>query len=145
MGSLSFGEILTIVVIILIIFGPNRLPEFARKIGEMMAWARKSMQDFTQSIQGELGDGMQPLSDLKREFDGARNDLTGAINSIVTSAPTQMPVPPETTEPPESTIDSNETDPEPNRGGEEPVDESSAPPGAEDTKPSEPERRSEDT
>lgn len=89
MGSLSFGEIITILVIILIIFGPKRLPEFARKVGELIAWARKSLRDFTETIEGELGEGTQPLADLKREFDGARNDLTGAINSIGGSGSSQ--------------------------------------------------------
>ena len=89
MGSLSFGEIFTILVIVLIIFGPKRLPEFARKVGELIAWARKSLQDFTATIEGELGEGTQPLADLKREFDGARNDLTGAINTIGGSGSSQ--------------------------------------------------------
>lgn len=82
MGSLSFGEIFTILVIILIIFGPNRLPEFARKIGQMIAWGRKSLQDFTDSVQTEAGDGLQPLADLKAEFDGARQDLSGAVATL---------------------------------------------------------------
>jgi len=89
MGSLSFGEIFTILVIVLIIFGPKRLPEFARKIGELIAWARKSLRDFTETIEGELGEGTQPLADLKREFDGARNDLTGAINTLGGSGSSQ--------------------------------------------------------
>ena len=94
MGSFSFGEILTILVIILIVFGPNRLPEFARKVGELIAWSRKSIREFTESVEGELGDGMQPLSDLKREFDGARNDLTGAINTIGTGSTSSTRKPP---------------------------------------------------
>ena len=132
MGSLSFGEILTIVVIILIIFGPNRLPEFARKVGEMIAWARKSMQDFTQSVQGELGDGMQPLSDLKREFDGARSDLTGAINSISTSAPTPTPMAPETSDDPDS---SDGTGDDPGTGNDETAEVDSVDDAADPTDP----------
>ena len=31
MGSLSISEILTILVVILVIFGPDRLPEFVRE------------------------------------------------------------------------------------------------------------------
>ena len=82
MGSLSFGEIFTILVIILIIFGPNRLPEFARKVGQLIAWGRKSLQDFTESVQGEAGEGLQPLADLKAEFDGARQDISGAMSTL---------------------------------------------------------------
>lgn len=109
MGSLSFGEILTILVIILIIFGPKRLPEFARKTGELIAWARKSLRDFTESIEGELGEGTQPLADLKREFDGARNDLTGTINSIGGSGTPQPTAPSETGDEAEPTVEGTET------------------------------------
>ena len=94
MGSLSFGEIFTILVIILIIFGPNRLPEFARKVGQLIAWGRKSLQDFTESVQGEAGEGLQPLADLKAEFDGARQDISGAMSTL-TGAGTREPLKPQ--------------------------------------------------
>ena len=94
MGSLSFGEIFTILVIILIIFGPNRLPEFARKVGQLIAWGRKSLQDFTESVQGEAGEGLQPLADLKAEFDGARQDISGAMSTL-TGTGTKEPLKPQ--------------------------------------------------
>lgn len=94
MGSLSFAEIFTILVIILIIFGPNRLPEFARKVGQLIAWGRKSLQDFTESVQGEAGEGLQPLADLKAEFDGARKDISGAMSTL-TGTSTKEPLKPQ--------------------------------------------------
>jgi len=128
MGSLSFGEIFTILVIILIIFGPNRLPEFARKVGQLIAWGRKSLQDFTESVQGEAGEGLQPLADLKAEFDGARQDISGAMSTLTgtgTKEPLKpqspggpgerSPRPPDAATPPAAEDDSN--DPTPARSG----------------------------
>lgn len=137
MGSFSFGEILTILVIILIIFGPNRLPEFARKVGELIAWSRKSLREFTESIEGEVGDGMQPLADLKREFDGARNDLTGAINSISTGATTQprTPADPQDDAPDDGTSAAAESDGDGTEGDAELERETSAPVDGADPSP----------
>jgi sec-independent protein translocase protein TatB len=88
MGSLTFSEILTILVVILIIFGPKRLPEFARKVGQFIAWGRKSMQEFTANMQRELGDDIQPLTDLSTEIQGAKNDFTDAVKAVSGTMPT---------------------------------------------------------
>lgn len=86
MGSLSFGEILTIVVIILIVFGPNRLPEFARRVGEFLAKARAMTQEFSRAVQAEYGDDAKPLTDVMKEFDGVRKDLSDAVGAVTGSS-----------------------------------------------------------
>ncbi len=78
MGSLSFAEILTILVVILIIFGPNRLPEFARKLGALMAKARKMTSQFTSDIAGEFSDSADPLKSAKDDYEGIKDDLKKA-------------------------------------------------------------------
>ncbi len=86
MGSLSFGEILTIVVIILIVFGPNRLPEFARRVGELLAKARAMTQEFSRAVQAEYGDDAKPLTDVMKEIDGVRKDLSDAVGAVTGSS-----------------------------------------------------------
>jgi sec-independent protein translocase protein TatB len=78
MGSLSFAEIVTIVVVILIIFGPNRLPELSRRIGQLVAKARKATAQFTSEISGEFADTADPLKGAKDDFDGIKDDLKKA-------------------------------------------------------------------
>lgn len=91
MGSLSFSEIFTILVIILIIFGPKRLPEFARKVGEFIAWGRRSMQEFTATVQREMGDDAQPLIDLQTEIRGAQGDFSNAVKAVSGPLPSDIP------------------------------------------------------
>lgn len=86
MGSLSFGEILTIVVIILIVFGPNRLPEFARRVGQFLAKARAMTREFSQAVQAEYGDDAKPLTDVMKEIDGVRKDLSDAVGAVTGSS-----------------------------------------------------------
>ena len=93
MGSLSFSEIFTIALVILIIFGPNRLPELSRKIGQLLAWGRRSMQDFTNQINAEFGDQTQPLADLRKDVEGIRSDLSSAMEAM--SKPLSTPLAPD--------------------------------------------------
>jgi len=82
MGSLSFGEILTIILVILIIFGPKRLPEFSRKIGEFVAKARSAMGDFTSNIQNEMGDDGGTMRGISEDIAGIKKDVSTAAAAL---------------------------------------------------------------
>ena len=86
MGSLSISEILTILVVILIIFGPSRLPELARRLGELLAKAREATSSFTKQLEAEYGDAIEPISGLKDQFDGIKKDITEAVTTIGNAA-----------------------------------------------------------
>jgi sec-independent protein translocase protein TatB len=82
MGSLSFAEIITILLVVLIVFGPNRLPEFARKLGELMAQARRATSQFSKDISTEWGDAVEPIRAVKDDYDGVKKDLKDATAAI---------------------------------------------------------------
>jgi sec-independent protein translocase protein TatB len=90
MGSLGFGEILVIVFVALIVFGPQRLPEITKKAGQMVAKAREMSRSFTESLDGELGELAAPIKDLKGEYDATIGDMKG-IASSVTGMSAEMP------------------------------------------------------
>ncbi len=56
MLGIGVVEILFILVIALVIFGPARLPEVARTLGKGMYWLRNASSSFTQQISKELSD-----------------------------------------------------------------------------------------
>jgi len=53
-GPLGFQEVLFILVLALLIFGPRRLPEIGRTIGKGMAQFRKASNDLKRSIESEI-------------------------------------------------------------------------------------------
>lgn len=55
MGSLGGAEILVILVIALLVLGPERLPEAARQVGRVLAEVRRMSSGF----QAEMRDAMQ--------------------------------------------------------------------------------------
>lgn len=53
LGGISWPEILIILVIALIVFGPKRLPELGHSLG-------KGIREFRSSLNGEDGDASHP-------------------------------------------------------------------------------------
>ena len=56
MGSVGMPELLVILAIALIVFGPNKLPELAKGLGKTMKEFRKATEDMKESIRTEVGD-----------------------------------------------------------------------------------------
>lgn len=82
MGSLSFAEILVILVVILVVFGPRRLPELSKRAGGLLAKLREATSYVRQSIDAEYGASMEPIRELKDELDGLKGDVNRAFTSI---------------------------------------------------------------
>jgi sec-independent protein translocase protein TatA len=52
--DISFGEIFIVVAVIFIIFGPQRIPEFARKFGKGMREIKKASSEIKREINKEV-------------------------------------------------------------------------------------------
>ena len=53
MPSIGFGEIVLIMLLALIIFGPKRLPEMGRTVGRGLKEFRKAASDLRQELEAE--------------------------------------------------------------------------------------------
>ena len=91
MGSLGTGEILVIVLVAIIVFGPHRLPEISRKAGELLAKARQMASSVTQTIDAEYGDLAAPIKDLKGEYDATMSDVKGAASTAAANLSVDIP------------------------------------------------------
>src|SRR5262249_18681698 len=54
MGSLGWPEILIILVVALIIFGPRKLPELGKTLEESLAQFRRASEDFKRTWEAEV-------------------------------------------------------------------------------------------
>lgn len=92
-GSIGVPELLLIFVVVLIVFGPRRLPEIGRTLGKALGEFRKATDDLKNTIEREVR-----LEELKQI---APSVLT-PVESISRSEPVK-PVPaPETVKEPET-------------------------------------------
>jgi sec-independent protein translocase protein TatB len=90
-ANLTLSEILTISVIILIVFGPHRLPELARKAGLAVAKLRQAAGNVRQELTAGTEELAKPLADIDRDLRAAKADLKAAIPNLDDIAPTRKP------------------------------------------------------
>ena len=72
-GSLGGAELLVILVLALLLFGPRRLPEIGRTIGKGLAEFRKATTEFKTSLEREVD-----VAELRKSRE-ALTDGAGAL------------------------------------------------------------------
>jgi len=93
-GPLGFPEVLFILVLALLIFGPKRLPEVGRTIGKGVAQFRRATTDLKRTIESEiaLADEAPPVRPAIRPVSASES---------VPSRPEALPAPAPPPAPPE--------------------------------------------
>ncbi len=77
MPSINGTEYLVILVVALLVFGPQRLPELAAKVGGWMREIRTVANDFRVSLEAEVGDLRKPLEDAAAPLKEIAEDFKG--------------------------------------------------------------------
>ena len=54
MGNLGWAEIMIVLVIALIVFGPRKLPELGKTLGQSLAQFRRASEDFKRTWEAEV-------------------------------------------------------------------------------------------
>jgi TatA/E family protein of Tat protein translocase len=85
-GPLGFPELIFILVLALLIFGPKRLPEIGRTIGRGMAEFRKASTDLKRTINTELALD-EPVAPPVRPWLEPRMEPTSAPERTAPRAP----------------------------------------------------------
>lgn len=71
MGDLSFGELFIIFLAIMILFGPNKIPQIARELGQGIRKMRGTVEDIKQEIMKETEDN--PISEIQKEIEKVKD------------------------------------------------------------------------
>ena len=64
--ELSIGEMLTIALIIIVLFGPKKLPQIAREFGEAVRKMKGAVEDIKTEILKETD---EPINEIKKEIE----------------------------------------------------------------------------
>jgi len=75
--SVSPAEIITIIAVALVVFGPTRLPEISRKAGSVLREIRDTAADLRRGIEQEYEDTIETLGAVRREL-GSTLDEPGS-------------------------------------------------------------------
>lgn len=83
-GSLGAPELLFILGLALLIFGPSKMPEMGRTLGKAMAEFRKAANDFKRTLNAEAIEREMREADPRRAVNDtlakAKRDLDGVLN-----------------------------------------------------------------
>lgn len=63
-GSVSFNEILLILVLALLIFGPKRLPQIGRTIGRALGEFRRASTELKRTVETEMAEVDEAMTSL---------------------------------------------------------------------------------
>jgi sec-independent protein translocase protein TatB len=85
---LSIPHMIVVFVIVLVVFGPQKLPELARGLGKLMAEFRKASTDFKSAFENEMRDLERQAADVERK---KRELLAAASAAIVQPATLATP------------------------------------------------------
>lgn len=74
-GSIGFPELVLVFVVVLLVFGPKKLPEFARTLGRIVREFRSTVDQAKTAIQDEVyKEGLaDPIRDLRRGIQEVRS------------------------------------------------------------------------
>jgi TatA/E family protein of Tat protein translocase len=93
-GSLGVPELLLIFVVILIVFGPRRIPEIGRTLGKALGEFRKATDDLKNTIEREVR-----LEELKSIAPPVVTPFESVSRSEPVGAPASPPSPETSVEP----------------------------------------------
>ena len=96
MGSLGMPEILLILVIALIVFGPRKLPELGKTLGKSLAQFRRASEDFKRQWEDEVAIERQRIeapapAPVEHSYFGADSTAAEEIQTSASEEPLDVP------------------------------------------------------
>jgi sec-independent protein translocase protein TatA len=78
--NISGGELFIIVLVVFLIFGPDKIPEIARWMGKGINEIKRATSDIRDEIDRETGDIRKTTQEIRREISDEFNQVNPNIN-----------------------------------------------------------------
>ena len=116
MFGISTSELVVIAFIAILIFGPERVPEFFHRAGKLIRGLQDTADDVWTSLQTELNEVTEPLRDAESDIKKLGGQIVSGLSGEPDERSDEKPDPPEPDEKPDGEPDGN-PDREPDEEG----------------------------
>jgi len=82
MFGLGAGEILIILVLAFLLFGPKQLPEVGRQVGKAVKGLKETADDLRKSVEPEVNIIQQEVKMVEQDFEASMKDAEEEVNAI---------------------------------------------------------------
>jgi TatA/E family protein of Tat protein translocase len=86
MFGLGAGEILIILVLAFLLFGPKQLPEVGRQVGKAVKGLKETADDLRKSVEPEVNLIQQEVKMVEQDFEASMKDAEEEVNQITSQA-----------------------------------------------------------
>jgi len=91
--NLGSAELIVIFLVILIFFGPKKIPELAANFGKGLRKFREAKEGFETQVKTAMKEPMEELQKAKSNFDRSFNDTTSGIRQQIESGMNDVAAP----------------------------------------------------
>jgi len=96
MFGLGAGEILIILIIAFLLFGPKQLPEIGRQVGKAVKGFKETADDLRKTVEPEINLIQQEVKMVEQDFEASVKEAEGEIKAATSQTgqgtePTQKP------------------------------------------------------
>ena len=95
MFGIQTSELVVIALIAILLFGPERVPEFFHRAGQFMSKIQRSADDLWTTLQTEMNQVTKPLEDMGKDIKSLGDKITNPLDSPGVDPPPEPEIDPE--------------------------------------------------
>ena len=86
---MSFGEIIVILLVVVLLFGPDKIPEIARGLGQGVRAMKDATYNIKREVMSQIDDNgavkqiEDEISEAKKNMDKTSNEVTNNLNDLL--------------------------------------------------------------